>query len=132
MSHPYTKLGRLALSGAVLLAAAGCSRSPARRASLPPGVVPQQSRDVFAQRCANCHGDDGRGDGPFARALYPRPRNYTDRAWQASVTDDQIAAVIVDGGASAGKSAQMPANPDLASKPDVVEGLVRIVRSYGR
>jgi hypothetical protein len=138
MSHPYTKLGRVAPSGTVslaavvLFAAAACSRSQPRRATLPPGVIPQESRDVFAQRCANSHGADGRGDGPAAPALNPRPRDYTDRAWQASVADDQIAAVIVDGGASAGKSTLMPPNPDLASKPDVVEGLVRIVRSYGR
>src|SRR5262249_25283073 len=28
---------------------------------------------VFAQRCALCHGPDGHGDGPGAKALNPKP-----------------------------------------------------------
>lgn len=70
------------------------------------------------------------GDGPGAAALDPKPRNYVDATWQASVTDEQISKVIVLGGAGAGKSPNMPANPDLESKPAVVEQLVKQVRSY--
>jgi DMSO reductase family type II enzyme heme b subunit len=35
---------------------------------------------VFEQRCAVCHGSDGRGGGPLAAELIPRPRDLT-RAW---------------------------------------------------
>ncbi|HEV2752167.1 MAG TPA: c-type cytochrome [Gemmatimonadales bacterium] len=34
-------------------------------------------RRVYAQRCAVCHGPDGRGNGPAAPSLIPRPRDFT-------------------------------------------------------
>jgi mono/diheme cytochrome c family protein len=32
---------------------------------------------VYARRCAVCHGPDGRGNGPAAPSLIPRPRDFT-------------------------------------------------------
>ncbi len=118
---------------ALLLAglAVACSKTEAHEAVVS-SAVPQESRDVFTQRCATCHGMDGRGTGPAAVALNPKPRNYGDKAWQGTVTDDQIKSTIVGGGPAVGKSALMPPNPDLAGKPEVVAGLVSIVRSFGR
>jgi mono/diheme cytochrome c family protein len=34
-------------------------------------------RAVFEGRCAPCHGKDGKGDGPYAMLLNPRPRDFT-------------------------------------------------------
>ena len=48
--------------------------------------------------------------------------------WQAKVSDEHIATVIVEGGAAVGKSNLMAANPDLSDKPNVVQALVQIVR----
>jgi mono/diheme cytochrome c family protein len=90
------------------------------------------AREVFNSRCSACHGTSGRGDGPGAAALTPKPRNYTDATWQASVSDEQIKKTILLGGAAVGKSPIMPGSPDLDSKPEVVEGLVKIVRSFGK
>jgi hypothetical protein len=73
---------------------------------------------------------DGKGNGPAAITLNPKPRNYTDPAWQKSVTDDHIREIIVKGGAALGKSPNMLANPDLGDKPAVVDALVRKVRSF--
>src|SRR5947208_2943307 len=47
----------------------------------PPGAgmpadAPVGER-VYAQRCAVCHGPDGRGNGPAAPSLIPRPRDFT-------------------------------------------------------
>jgi hypothetical protein len=39
--------------------------------------------------------------------------------------------VILKGGGAVGKSPLMPSNPDLESKPAVVDELVKIVRGYG-
>jgi mono/diheme cytochrome c family protein len=33
-------------------------------------------RDVYMQRCWQCHGETGDGAGPAAETLYPRPRDY--------------------------------------------------------
>ena len=86
---------------------------------------------VFNERCSACHGTEGKGNGPAAGALNPKPRNYTDKAWQAAVTDEQLRKTITMGGAAVGKSPIMPASPDLDEKPEVVEGLVKIVRKFG-
>lgn len=89
------------------------------------------ARTIFNERCAACHGTEGKGNGPASAALTPKPRNYTDPSWQASVTDEQIRKTIKLGGAAVGKSPVMPASPDLDEKPEVVEGLVKIVRKFG-
>lgn len=87
------------------------------------------AEDLFKTRCAPCHGESGHGDGPGAAALNPKPRNYTDVAWQQKVTDEDIKKTILYGGAAVGKSAAMPANPDLDGKPELDE-LVKTVRSF--
>ena len=87
---------------------------------------------IFEARCVNCHGAAGKGDGALATALNPKPRDYSDKAWQASITDDQLRKVILEGGPSVGKSILMPHNPDLKDKPAVVDALVAKVRAFGR
>lgn len=87
------------------------------------------TEDLFKTRCAPCHGEAGHGDGPGAAALNPKPRNYTDVAWQTKVSDEDIRKTILYGGAAVGKSPAMPANPDLEGKPELDE-LVKTVRSF--
>lgn len=106
------------------LLAAACSKKETT-ASVPP-----EAEETFGQRCATCHGTDGKGSGPAAANLNPKPRDYTDSQWQGTVTDDDLRKVIVKGGAAAGKSPLMPPNPDLESKPAVVDGLVAKIRSF--
>lgn len=88
------------------------------------------ARQRFDTLCASCHGADGTGNTPTAAALDPKPRNYTSTEWQESTTDAQISEIIVKGGAAVGKSMLMPANPDLADKPEVVAELVKIIRGF--
>jgi mono/diheme cytochrome c family protein len=102
---------------------------PAAGGGGPVGAA--EAKQIFDARCAACHGPEGRGNGPGAVALNPKPRNYHDQDWQAKVTDDEIRKAIVYGGAAVGKSPAMPANPDLDAKPQVVESLLRIVRDFG-
>ncbi len=89
----------------------------------------EDPHELFKTRCVPCHGAGGKGDGPGAAALNPKPRNYTDPTWQASVTDEQIKKTILYGGAAVGKSPNMPANPDLEGKPEL-DGLVQVVREF--
>jgi mono/diheme cytochrome c family protein len=129
----------IASIGLALLIAAGCSKSSppssdpagsAEPASDPAAI--QEAQTTFKTLCATCHGVDGRGDGPGAAQLNPKPRDYTDKAWQTSVTDEQIAKTIVLGGAAVGKSTMMPAQPQLREKPAVVKELVKIIRSFSK
>ena len=92
----------------------------------------KEAHEMFNTRCATCHGQFGRGDGPGAAGLNPKPRNYADLAWQKTVTDEEIEKAIVYGGVAVGKSPQMVANPDLQAKPGVVAALREKVRSFGK
>lgn len=65
----------------------------------------------------------------MAASLDPKPRNYADPAWQASVSDDDIKAIIVKGGAGVGKSKWMPGQPQLAGDPQL-DMLVQIIRGF--
>jgi mono/diheme cytochrome c family protein len=111
---------------------------PALPPAAPPAPAPsgasaaQREADlVFAQRCSVCHGPRGEGDGPGSIGLEPKPRNFHDPAWQASVTDEHLRRVIVEGGGAVGKSPLMLPNPDLAAKPEIVAALVVQIRSLG-
>ncbi len=122
----------------LLLAFAACSKpqpgSESHDAAAPTTTATTASaetdaHELFKTRCVPCHGETGKGDGPGAAALNPKPRNYTDPAWQAKVTDEEIKKAILYGGAAVGKSPAMPANPDLEDKPEL-DGLVKVVREF--
>jgi hypothetical protein len=114
-------------------AAPAAEPAAAKPAEAPAAAAPAAALDpkeVFKTRCVMCHGESGHGDGAAAAALTPKPRNYTDAAWQKSVTDDDIKKVIAQGGAAVGKSPLMPAQPDLAQNQAVLDGLVKIIRGF--
>jgi len=91
------------------------------------------ARQIFAGTCSTCHGMDGTGNGPAAASLGPvHPRNYTDPAWQASVSDADIKKIILVGGQAVGKSPMMPPNAQLQNEPEVLDGLVSIIRGFAR
>lgn len=49
---------------------------------LAPAAAPdvQAGARLYAAECAGCHGAAGRGDGPLAQALEPKPTAFTDRS----------------------------------------------------
>ncbi|WP_428267831.1 c-type cytochrome [Haliangium sp.] len=96
------------------------------------GEAMSEAKNIFNMRCAICHGPEGKGDGPGAASLTPKPRDYTDKEWQGSVTDDYLKKVLVEGGTSVGRSAIMPPNPDLAQKPEVLDAMVQIIRGFAK
>lgn len=91
-----------------------------------------QAQATFTAKCARCHGIEGRGNGPYSGTMRPKPHNYADPEWQASVTDDQIKEIILRGGVNMGKSPAMPGNPFLKNRPEELEGLVKLIRSFGK
>jgi mono/diheme cytochrome c family protein len=136
----------LVLAAALTLAAA-CERReepaapaaeapPAAAPAPPPAASPAaaqaEAKQIFDTRCVTCHGPQGAGDGPASAGLTPPPRNFQDPAWQASVTDAHIEQIVQYGGAAVGRSAAMPANPDLMAKPEVVAALRAHVRGLAK
>jgi mono/diheme cytochrome c family protein len=120
----------------VLAAACGKTSGGGDSSSASGSTVPPEARieaqKIFETRCTPCHGSTGKGDGTASASLSPKPRNLTDKAWQTSVTDDHIEKIIQYGGGAVGMSAAMPANPDLQSKPAVVQALRERIRSFGK
>ena len=127
----------LAWAGGLVLSVGlgGCpSRGPASFPVEPaPTVSPaaqQAAAKIYAERCQQCHGPGGAGDGPMAKALVPRPQNLRDKVWQSNATNKRLRKVLVYGGAAVGKSAVMTGAPDLEKSPEVVDGLIVIVRGF--
>lgn len=118
------------------LGLAGCSKDePKGGATGTTGAAAASTVDVkpiFAEKCVPCHGEKGKGDGPAAAALNPKPRMFSDKEWQKSVTDEHIDKIILAGGAAVGKSPLMPPNPDLEGKKEVIAALRAIVRKFGQ
>lgn len=104
----------------------------AEPAAAPGGAPLAEAEQIFAMRCTTCHGPQGAGDGPGSAALDPKPRNFQDPSWQASVTDEHLEKIVMYGGAAVGKSPTMPGNPDLMAKPEVVAALVAHVRGLAK
>ena len=51
-------------------------------------VIPDEhslarGRELYLQQCAACHGEQGRGDGPAAKALATPPADFLDREHSA-------------------------------------------------
>jgi mono/diheme cytochrome c family protein len=113
-----------------MAAVAAAVAAPARGADQISPAVQKEAQDIFKARCVMCHGESGKGDGPAGAALNPKPRNWTDAAWQKGVTNEEIEKAILGGGQAVGKSVLMPANPDLANKPEVIKALRDIVRGF--
>lgn len=98
-------------------------------ASPPTGeAAVREAAAIWAQRCANCHGPTGHGDGPAGAAVSPPPRSFHDLEWQQRTTDGRIRSVILYGGAAHDLNPAMAPNPDLRDRPAVVDALVVIIR----
>ncbi|MCB9557331.1 MAG: c-type cytochrome [Deltaproteobacteria bacterium] len=114
----------------LLLFFPGCRKNPDAGGATEIDLA--GAKAIFAGRCVACHGTVGKGDGPGAAALNPKPRAFSDAAWQKSVSDAQIKQTVIAGGLAVGKSALMPGNPDLKGNDAVLGGLVRIIRDFAK
>lgn len=77
-------------------------------------TTPQQRAEgegLFTQRCAQCHGALGAGDGTLARSLSRLPQEIGSFSWQAGHSDVQLTDVVRDGLTGTA----MPANRELDS-----------------
>jgi mono/diheme cytochrome c family protein len=85
-----------------------------------------EARAHFADHCASCHGNDGRGQTELGRNLYPRPPDLRAEATQ-SLSDGELFYVIEDGIRFTG----MPAWGG-AGKPEESWKLVHFIRHLPR
>jgi|SRR4051812_8248647 mono/diheme cytochrome c family protein len=90
----------------------------------PGPAVPIDPAVIYAQNCARCHGADGHGDPEIKKTL-PAVRDFSDPAFQARASNDDVARVIM-----AGKG-QMPAFGASLTLPKI-QSLSGYVRRLGR
>jgi mono/diheme cytochrome c family protein len=83
----------------------------------------------YLQLCASCHGQSGKGDGPFSKGLPDKPANFTDRTYMATKTDKYLENIITNGGQSMGKSPLMPPFRRQL-KPEDLSNLITYIREF--
>jgi mono/diheme cytochrome c family protein len=54
-------------------------------------------KKLFDDKCALCHGRNGKGDGPAAAALSPKPVDFKSSKFWQSTSDKKIADTIRNG-----------------------------------
>ena len=79
-----------------------------------PWIVPEEAKRVqnplkpsqanlpaaqrlYLDKCAECHGDGGKGDGSQAKTYDPRPTDFTDAAHMNSASDGELFYKISEG-----------------------------------
>lgn len=68
------------------------------RNPLPPTEAAIASgRAIYLDKCAECHGEAGRGDGAQARMYDPAPGNLTDTKHLSTRTDGELFYQISEG-----------------------------------
>ena len=98
-----------------------------------PLAIVSQSQEtpasLFEGLCAVCHGVGGKGDGPSAAGLYPKPADFTDCKTMAKDTDQTLIKIIKEGGQSVGRSTVMPSWKDSLSD-NQIRSLVKLIRGF--
>jgi mono/diheme cytochrome c family protein len=124
-----------ALLGVWVAACGGDREAPAAAEVEQPtstavtGALLERGATVYKANCIPCHGPLGKGDGPSSFSLNPKPRDHTNREYMDGVSDEQIAATVVQGGAPRGYP-NMPSHPHI--KGEDLVGLVAHVRTLSR
>ena len=57
--------------------------------------------------CVACHGEKGKGDGPAAAALDPKPTDHSNGEYMNKLSDYYVFTIIKEGGPAVGKSVFM-------------------------
>ncbi len=117
------------------LASLGAERLPERLAQVqawrPAARAPiasARAQEIFNRSCANCHGTEGRGDGPMAWEFSVRPPVWREDGWRHVRAGDDVETVlsrIIKFGLPGSPMAGHEYLPD-----DVVVGLARHVQTW--
>ena len=97
--------------------------------SAGPLLAAGQADALFAELCALCHGAGGKGDGPSAAGLNPKPADFTNCRAMAGQSDETLFTIITKGGQSVGRSTVMPAWGEALSEGQIRE-LVAWLRGF--
>jgi mono/diheme cytochrome c family protein len=80
----------------------------------------------YESLCAGCHGKAGKGDGPAAASLNPKPQDHSDGKVMNSLSDQYLTDIIKNGGAAVKKSPLMPAWGKTLKDQEVADAIAYI------
>ncbi|MBI4000529.1 MAG: cytochrome c [Nitrospira defluvii] len=89
------------------MAEAKAMKSPV--ASTPASIAQGKALYEGKGTCFNCHGKEGKGDGPAGAILNPSPRNFTNCKFHKKRKDGELFWVIKNGSAGTGMVSLVPA-----------------------
>lgn len=46
----------------------------------------EAGKQIYTRKCAQCHGEDGKGEGPAAAVVFPKPRDFTRGVYKIRTT----------------------------------------------
>ncbi|MHB8416555.1 MAG: c-type cytochrome [Myxococcales bacterium] len=96
---------------------------------LASAAVPApEAHDLYAKKCAVCHGDDGKGDTRMGRRF--RAPDFTSAKWRATAKDAELRKVIENGVEEDGVH-RMPAWKGKLS-PDQIDALLQLIQGLGK
>ncbi|MBI4913922.1 MAG: c-type cytochrome [Acidobacteria bacterium] len=92
----------------------------------PNPALMERGRAVYEKTCATCHGPQGKGDGPGATGLNPKPRNFAVKeGWKVGTRVEDIYRTLEEGI----KGSSMVSYNDLSRRDRMA--LVHVVQSLG-
>jgi high-affinity iron transporter len=94
---------------------------------------PAAGAKIFADRCARCHGQAGKGDGPDLAKLHPTssPVDWTRSVVMKKWSDEEILAIITKGGKAVDSSPIMPPFGGKLSDAQI-QDLLAFIRSLAK
>jgi mono/diheme cytochrome c family protein len=87
-----------------------------------------KGKALYQQYCSACHGKQGKGDGPAAAAMHPKPRNHSDGNYMNALSDDHLMKVVSEGGQAVNRSPLMPSWKG-ALNPQQIRDLIAYLRT---
>ncbi len=82
------------------------------------------AQGLYEKHCVACHGEDGKGKTPLGEGL--GVRNFNDKKFQDSITEEQIVEQITNGT----EDKMFPFKNKLTS--DEIQALVPVIRAFGK
>ncbi len=96
----------------------------------PTPEILKRGEEIYAQQCQACHGEDGKGDGPAAKGLNPKPSDLSFIMKRHIATDEYLFWTISEGGKPIGSA--MPSYKDILSEKDRWAVILYLRDRFGR
>lgn len=120
-------MAKLVSRGMMILFLSVLTMTMWRAGEAAPSGDLKAGKELYQQRCAPCHGSDGKANTPTAHALKPKPRDHTNGKYMNALSNPHLQKVIKQGGPAVGKAPIMPPQADLSDQQ--IQDLIAFVRS---